>query len=105
MARDQLTRQADIMLEIEEDVKKLQADFLALEIEHMRKGTMEARKALARVRKAFTEKRDEVRGALDRLGRATGAARQEAREGVEAAWNALGEAFERAKGELGGEED
>jgi hypothetical protein len=78
-------------------------EFQDLELEQMRRGEIEARARLAKVKRGVDEKRTEVQQSLHQARKASESAWDEARAGFEAAWGELRAAVERARRELSGE--
>ena len=96
------TKQAEYTERLERKLEALREDFLALELEQMRKGEIEARAQLQTAKKAIEEKRALVEDKLDRARKVSANAWDEAREGLESAWGELRGAFDRARAEFQG---
>lgn len=97
---DRTIEREDFTEHIERSIKAALREFQELEIAQMRKGRVEARARLARVKRDVDAKRTAAQRKLHRVRKATSAAWEEAKAEAETAWRELRDAVEQARDEL-----
>lgn len=101
----QATQQTEITDAFEEHLEEARRQFLDLEIEHMKKGEVEARQEIEKARKAVEQKRSQLERALETARDAGTSAWSEAKEGLESAWGELQDAMEEVRSNFAEEGD
>ena len=97
---DRTTERQTYTEQIEQRIKATLREFQEMELEQMRKGEIEARARLARVKSGVDEKRTVAQRKLHRARKATADAWVEAKAEVEDAWRELRDEVDHARQEL-----